>query len=89
MPEFLFSELLPVGADPTEYRLLAELTKQPGRILVPDYLLEKVWGYGEQGSERLLRQAVHRLRRKIEADPHHPTYIQTRAGMGYEFCTPA
>jgi len=73
---------------PTEYRLLVELAKQPGRILVPDYLLEKVWGYGEQGSEPLLRQAIHRLRGKIEGDPHHPIYIQTRAGMGYTFCAP-
>jgi DNA-binding response OmpR family regulator len=76
-----------VDLTPTEYRLLAELARQPGRILVPDYLLEKVWGYGEQCSERLLRQAIHRLRNKIEADPRHPTHIQTRSGMGYEFCT--
>jgi DNA-binding response OmpR family regulator len=78
-----------VDLTPTEFRLLVELAKQPGRILVPDYLLEKVWGYGEQGSERLLRQAIHRLRSKIEDDAHHPVYIQTRAGMGYEFCVPA
>ncbi|MCX7707374.1 MAG: response regulator transcription factor [Anaerolineae bacterium] len=70
---------------PTEYRLLCELVKQPGRILVPDYLTEKVWGPGYDEGEKLIRQAIHRLRRKIEADPRHPKYICTRPGLGYVF----
>ncbi len=70
---------------PTEYRLLCELVKQPGRVLVPEYLLEHVWGMGYEGQYPLLRQAVHRLRHKIEFDPQHPHYIQTLRGMGYTF----
>jgi DNA-binding response OmpR family regulator len=73
---------------PTEYRLLCTLAKQPGRVLVPDYLLEKVWGSGYEGENRLLRQAVHRLRHKLEPDPSQPQYIQTRAGIGYLFAVP-
>ncbi len=78
----------PVELTPTEYRLLCELVKQPGRLLVPDYLMDKVWGPGYEDSDRLLRQAIHRLRRKIEADSRHPEYIQTRPGMGYMFTYP-
>jgi DNA-binding response OmpR family regulator len=74
-----------VTLTPTEYRLLCELVKQAGRVLVPDYLLEKVWGRGYEGENRLLRQAVHRLRRKIEHDLRNPEYIQTRPGVGYVF----
>jgi len=70
---------------PTEYRLLCELVRQAGRVLVPEYLLEKVWGMGYEGENRLLWQAVHRLRRKIERDPRNPQYIQTRPGIGYVF----
>jgi two-component system KDP operon response regulator KdpE len=70
---------------PTEYRLLSEMARQPGRVLVPDYLLERVWGLGYEGEHRLLRQAVHRLRAKIEPDPRNPQYIQTRTGLGYVF----
>ena len=33
-----------VELTPTEYRLLCELVKQPGRVLVSDYLTERVWG---------------------------------------------
>jgi len=73
---------------PTEYRLLCELVRQAGRVLVPEYLLEKVWGMGYEGENRLLWQAVHRLRRKIERDPQNPQYIQTRSGIGYVFALP-
>ena len=77
-----------VDLTPTEYRLLCELVKQAGRVLVPEHLLEKVWGMGYEGENRLLRQAVHRLRRKIETDPRNPQYIQTRSGIGYVFTLP-
>ncbi len=73
---------------PIEYRLLRELVKQAGRVLVPEHLLEKVWGVGYEGENRLLRLAVHRLRRKIERDPRDPQYIQTRPGIGYLFVAP-
>ncbi|MGD9145730.1 MAG: response regulator transcription factor [Anaerolineae bacterium] len=74
-----------VALTPTEYRLLSEMASEPGRVLVPDYLLERVWGLGYEGEHRLLRQAVHRLRAKIEPDPRNPQYIQTRTGLGYVF----
>jgi len=77
-----------VHLTPIEYHLLCELAKQPGRVLVPDYLLEKVWGTGYEGDNSLLWLAVHRLRRKIEWDPRDPQYIHTRPGLGYVFAPP-
>jgi len=77
-----------VNLTPTEYRLLCELVRQAGRVLVPEYLLEKVWGMGYEGENRLLWQAVHRLRRKIEREPRNPQHIQTRPGIGYVFAFP-
>ncbi len=72
-----------INLTPVEFRLLQELVKQPGRVLVPEYLLEKVWGAGYEGEQRLLRQAIHRLRQKIESDPGQPRYIHTLRGIGY------
>jgi two-component system KDP operon response regulator KdpE len=77
-----------VHLTPTEYRLLHALIQQPGQVLVPRYLLEKVWGLGYADEHRLLRQAIHRLRHKIEDDPRNPQYIQNRPGHGYVFCFP-
>jgi DNA-binding response OmpR family regulator len=77
-----------IALTPTEYRLLSELIKAADRVLVPEYLLENVWGIGYVGENRLLWQAIHRLRRKIELDPQNPQVIQTRAGIGYIFVSP-
>jgi len=71
-----------------EYRLLCELIENAGWVLSPDYLLEKVWGVGYEGRNLLLRQVIHRLRRKIERDPRNPRYIQTRPESGYVFIPP-
>lgn len=72
-----------------EYRLLCELIKHPRRVLVQEYLLEKVWGIAYESEKLLLRQAIHRLRRKIERDPRNPEYIQTKRGIGYVFDVPS
>ena len=72
----------------TEYRLLCELVKQPGRILMLSYLTERVWGPEYDEGDKLIRQAIHRLRRKIEPDPRRPEYIRTRPGLGYIFVPP-
>ena len=77
-----------VNLTPIEYRLLCELVRQAGRVLVPEFLLDKVWGLGYDGENRLLWQAIHRLRQKIERDPRDPLYIQTRPGIGYVFALP-
>ncbi len=73
---------------PTEYRLLCELVKHAGRVVMPGYLLEKIWGGDSEQDNHLLWQVVHRLRQKIERNPHTPQYIHTRPGMGYIFAYP-
>jgi two-component system KDP operon response regulator KdpE len=77
-----------VDLTPTEYRLLSELVKNAGRVLVPEHLLDKVWGVGYEGETHLVWQAMHRLRRKVEPDPQNPRYIHTRPGIGYVFESP-
>jgi two-component system KDP operon response regulator KdpE len=78
----------PVHLTPIEYRLLSELCRYPGRVLMPEYLLEKVWGVGYEGENQLLRQAIHRLRRKIETAPEQQQLIQNRPALGYVFVPP-
>jgi DNA-binding response OmpR family regulator len=77
-----------VELTPTEYRLLCAFVKNAGRVLVPEYLLEEVWGPRYSEDYHLVRQAVHRLRHKIEEDPQNPRYIQTRPHFGYIFVVP-
>ena len=68
---------------PVEYRLLAYLARNAGRVLTQDLLLEHVWGPEYAGESHLLQVNINRLRRKIEPDATHPAYIQTKVGVGY------
>ncbi|HKV85316.1 MAG TPA: response regulator transcription factor [Ktedonobacterales bacterium] len=73
----------PVAVTPIEYAILTTLMRQPGVLVTSDALLETVWGSEYAGETHILQVNVHRLRRKIEADPAHPTYILTQPGVGY------
>ncbi len=72
-----------IGLSPTEFRLLVELARAPGRAFTREMLLEKVWGYDYLGDSRLVDVAVQRLRAKIEPDPADPQLIETVRGTGY------
>ena len=68
-----------------EFRLLYLLMSHRGRILESDVIVDRVWGYTNCDESALLKNAIYRLRRKIENDPRQPHYIQTVAGIGYVF----
>src|SRR5438105_4976307 len=68
---------------PTEYRILAYLAQNAGRVLTQDLLLEHVWGAEYVGESHVLQVNVNRLRHKLEPDPAHPRYILTKVGIGY------
>ena len=72
---------------PVEYRLLAYLAQNAGRVVTQDLLLEHVWGEEYAGESHLLQVNVNRLRRKIERDPAHPRYLHTKMGVGYLLST--
>ncbi len=78
-----------VALTPVEYKLVAYLAHNAGRVLTQDQLLEHVWGDAYLGESHLLQVSVNRLRRKIEPDPTHPIYVLTRVGVGYMLPRPS
>ncbi|MEY2854836.1 MAG: hypothetical protein RL030_1968 [Pseudomonadota bacterium] len=66
-----------------EFRLMQALLAQAGRAVNSDRLLVLVWGHRGAGDRQLLKQLVHRLRQKIEANPATPQVLQTAAVSGY------
>lgn len=68
-----------------EFRLLHLLMSNSGRPLDSKLIVERVWGFDGSGEGALLKNLVYRLRRKIEADPSHPHYLQMVSGEGYVF----
>jgi two-component system, OmpR family, KDP operon response regulator KdpE len=77
-----------VRLTPTEYKLLALLVQNHGRVLTQGQLLNGVWGPGHDRDAQYLRVYVGQLRRKLERDPAHPRYLLTEAGVGYRFKVP-
>ena len=73
---------------PTEFRLLATLTENAGRVLSQDQLLDRVWGQDYVESADVVRLYVGYLRRKIELDPGSPKLIETSRGFGYRYRKP-
>lgn len=70
---------------PTEFRLLAVLAREPGRVFTRDDLIEKAMGRDFDGFDRTVDVHILNLRRKIEEDPSRPRYIKTAYGAGYKF----
>ena len=66
-----------------EYRLLAELSANAGRLLTYEHLLERVWGEKSSDDVRPMRTIVSKLRRKLGDDADNPIYIFTEPGVGY------
>jgi two-component system KDP operon response regulator KdpE len=78
----------PVRLTPTEYRLLAYLAGNAGRVLTHQTLLANVWGDEYRGHSEYLRVYVRQLRKKLEPDPDDPQLLLTEPGIGYRFVTP-
>jgi DNA-binding response OmpR family regulator len=74
-----------VRLTPKEYRLLEILVKEPNRAFTRLELLERAFGFDYEGLERTVDVHLMNLRRKIEADPAQPAYVQTVYGIGYKF----
>ncbi len=72
-----------IAVTPTEYRMLAYLMQNAGRVVTQDLLLEHVWGPEYIGESHMLQVNINRLRRKIEQDVAHPRYVLTKVGVGY------
>ena len=74
-----------VHLTPTEWLLLRTFVTHPRQTLTHRQLFRAVWGNASGDAQQYLRVYVGHLRRKIEADPVRPQYIQTEAGVGYRF----
>ena len=70
---------------PKEFDLLAVMASHRGRVFGREMLLERIWGYDFLGDSRTVDVHIQRLRKKIEPDPQHPSYILTVRTIGYKF----
>jgi two-component system response regulator RegX3 len=73
----------PLSLTPSEFRLLAFLSEEPGRAFSPHEILSYLWRSRYVGDEGACKAHISNLRHKIEADPSHPSRVVTVRGVGY------
>ena len=66
-----------------EFGIVELLAREPGRVFTRGQIIDKTFGFEQDVSERTVDAHVVNLRRKIEADPAEPRYVQTVYGRGY------
>ena len=69
----------------TEYKLLAYLAANAGRVLTHQAILSHVWDPADEDHVEYLRVYMRQLRKKLEVDPERPEFIITEPGVGYRF----
>ena len=67
-----------------EYAMLYCMASSPGYVFSKAQLYEAAWGEEYLHGTKSVENTIWRLRRKLEEDPRHPTYIKTVVGMGYK-----
>ncbi|MBK1635303.1 response regulator [Rhodovulum adriaticum] len=67
----------------TEAQLMRIFAAHPGEVITRTRLVEELGRDDGQAQERAVDVQITRLRRKLEADPKQPRYLQTVRGAGY------
>ena len=73
----------PLRLTAVEFRMLAELSANAGKVLTYEHLLENVWMDRSRGGMSPMRTIVRKLRLKLGDDADNPTYIFTEPRVGY------
>lgn len=79
----VFLNEVEVHLTPIEYRLLATLIKNAGKVVTHSQLLKEVWGPPYMNQTQYLRVYMAQLRHKLEADPARPRFFMNEPGVGY------
>lgn len=68
-----------------EFQMMEYFFTHPDVAIDRTDILNKVWGTGYFGEEKIVDVNVRRLRKKVEDDPSNPKYLITVWGMGYKW----
>ena len=80
--------LLTIGSQvvhltPIEYKIVAYLAQNSGKVITYAAILSNVWGPYADSDNKILRVNMANIRRKIEKNPAEPEYLFTEVGVGY------
>lgn len=73
----------PVKLTPLEFKILALLMKNPGKVFSAEEIYEKVWNERAVNTDTIMVH-VRNIREKIEINPKEPKYLKVVWGIGYK-----
>lgn len=73
----------PVHLTPIEYKIVAFLAQNSGKVMTYSAVMNNVWGPYAESDNKILRVNMANIRRKLEKNPAEPVYIYTEVGVGY------
>ena len=68
-----------------EFQIMEYFLSNPGKALDRTDILNRVWGEGYYGDEKIVDVNVRRLRMKVEEERSHSKQILTVWGLGYKW----
>jgi hypothetical protein len=71
-----------------EFRLLAGLIANAGRVITSRQLVCEIWGTSYSAQTHYARVVMQHLRQKLEDDAAQPTFLLTEIGVGYRLALP-
>lgn len=75
-----------VNMYPRDFALLLYLVQHPNQTFTREQLLDQVWGFDYDGSDRAVDVAIKRIRQLLSNWPAEEGEIKTIRGLGYQFC---
>ena len=66
-----------------EFELMFKLASYPGKTFSREQLIEDIWGYDYEGTDRTVDVHINRLRERLPPDNGHSFRISTVRGLGY------
>ncbi|MGH4138713.1 response regulator transcription factor [Clostridium sp.] len=80
----IYKNDIELALNPKEYRLLAFILENPGKVYTKKQLYEIVWENPYYGDSNTIMVHISHIREKIEEDPKNPKYLKTIRGIGYK-----
>jgi DNA-binding response OmpR family regulator len=75
----------PVELTEVEFEMLYTLARRPDHVFTREKLIELAWKQNSYCVPKVVDVHIGHIRKKIEDDPSHPTFIVTVRGAGYRF----
>ena len=69
---------------PIEYKILAFLAKNKGKVYSIDQIYENIWGDISVRTDNTIAVHIRHIREKIEVDPREPKFLKVVWGVGYK-----